>query len=104
MGVEKIRDMKNTTGLRFKIVLLLIVLLWIFGLLAYINRDVEERNRPDEKYEIKVSNPIGHSFYYCDSYERADNTYKLFNYNNELIHEITITDCYLIEINLNERY
>ena len=72
----------------------------LFGFLILQANQKEEITTP--KYKVVVSNSIGHHTYYCESYEKVDNTYQLFNSVDSLINEITITDGYLVEIKLSK--
>jgi len=84
-----------------RMLLTIISLVFMFFLLGYMISGVS-KDMPQMKYEVKVSNHIGHETYECERYERVDNTYKLFNESDIVTNEITITEGYVIQISLND--
>ena len=85
------------------------VVKWILGILAtifligfFLTQTPEEVEVETPKYHVRVSNSIGGHSYYCESYKLEGNTYKLFDMDSTLTNEITITDGYVVEINLSE--
>ena len=84
------------------------VLKWILGILAvlfligfFLTQMPEEEKVETPKYHVRVSNSIGGHSYYCEFYNQEGNTYKLFDVDSTLTNEITITDGYVVEINLS---
>ena len=86
------------------------VVKWILGILGtlfligFILTQQPDPKPPVElpKYEVKVGNSIGHHAYHCESYTLEGSTYKLFNEENTLTNEMTITDGYVVEVKLTD--
>jgi len=83
-------------------IILTIAMIALIGFMIKMNFTDTQTAPPESKYDVKVSNVIGHRWYSCDSYKQEDNTYKLYNAKGVLTNEITITDGYLIEIQKNK--
>ena len=98
--IEKFEKDKRPWVRVVRTILIIVVSLFIIGL--FLSQQPENVEVETPKYEVRVGNSIGHHTYYCESYVLVESTYKLFDEDSTLTNEITITDGYLVEINLSE--
>ena len=98
--LEKFEKDKRPWVRVVRTILIIVASIFIIGLfLSQVPDEVEEEN---PKYHVRVSNSIGGDSYYCEFYTLDGNTYKLFDTDSILTNEITITDGYVVQINLSE--
>ncbi len=76
-----------------------LAIIMAIGYLFFENESNNERPQADtQEYIVSIANIIGHKTYYCTTYTRDGNVYKLLNRNGDFIVEIALTDGYTIEI------
>jgi len=100
--IEKFGKSKKPWVRVVRTILIIVASLFLIGLFLSQQPEKEEVEVETLKYEVRVGNSIGHHTYYCESYVLVESTYKLFDEDSTLTNEITITDGYLVEINLSE--
>jgi len=99
--LEEIEKDKRPWVRVVRTIFIIVASLFLIGL--FLSQTIEEEeNIETPKYHVRVSNSIGGHSYYCEFYELEGSTYKLFNEDSTLTNEITITDGYVVEINLSE--
>ena len=99
--LDEIQNDKRPWVRVLRTIALVIATIFLIGFLLTQTTNTEPE--PDlPKYEVRLSNSIGGHTYHCESYKQDGNTYKLFDADSTMTNEITITDGYVIQINLSE--
>jgi uncharacterized protein YodC (DUF2158 family) len=75
-----------------------LIFILIFILFGCYEVKTQKSFGPNKKYEVTVSNIIGHGTSYCNYYKKDGNTYQLFDKDSLLLEEIMITEGWRIEI------
>ena len=82
MGVVKTKNEKNGFLIASTIIVFMLVVLVGIKFSMEIN-DYRKEHQPDpnqtKKYEVRLSNWIGSSYYYCDSVSQKETSIELFN-------------------------